>query len=52
MQRLFTDTKIFNEDFNVVTNEDAREYYISGDAKQHSSAVTGMNPTSGRLKGC
>lgn len=32
MQRLFTDTKIFNEDFNVVTNEDAREYYISGDA--------------------
>ncbi len=31
-QRLFTQTKIFNEDFNVVTNEDAREYYISGDA--------------------
>lgn len=23
---------IFNEDFNVITNEDAREYYISGDA--------------------
>lgn len=31
-QRLFHDTAIFNEDFNVVTNEDAREYYISGDA--------------------
>ncbi len=31
-QRLFTQTEIFNEDFNVVTNEDAREYYISGDA--------------------
>lgn len=31
-QRLFTETSIFNEDFNVVTNEDAREYYISGDA--------------------
>ena len=31
-QRLFTETEIFNEDFNVVTNEDAREYYISGDA--------------------
>lgn len=31
-QRLFTQTDIFNEDFNVVTNEDAREYYISGDA--------------------
>lgn len=23
---------IFNEDFNAITNEDAREYYISGDA--------------------
>ena len=32
MQHLFTETKIFNEDFNSVTNEDAREYYISGDA--------------------
>lgn len=32
MQRLFTETSIFNEDFNVVTNEDAREYYISGSA--------------------
>ena len=31
-QRLFTQTKIFNEDFNAVTNEDAREYYIAGDA--------------------
>ena len=31
-QHLFTETKIFNEDFNSVTNEDAREYYISGDA--------------------
>ena len=31
-QRLFTETEIFNEDYNVVTNEDAREYYISGDA--------------------
>ncbi len=31
-QRLFHDTDIFNEDFNAVTNEDAREYYISGDA--------------------
>lgn len=32
MQRLFTETGIFNDDFNAVTNEDAREYYISGDA--------------------
>ena len=32
MQHLFTETLIFNEDFNAVTNEDAREYYISGDA--------------------
>lgn len=32
MQRLFVETDIFNEDFNVVTNEDAREYYIAGDA--------------------
>lgn len=31
-QRLFNETDIFNEDFNAVTNEDAREYYISGDA--------------------
>lgn len=31
-QRLFNDTSIFNADFNAVTNEDAREYYISGDA--------------------
>jgi len=31
-QRLFTQTKIFNEDYNAVTNEDAREYFISGDA--------------------
>jgi len=31
-QRLFTETSIFNEDFNAVTNEDAREYYIAGDA--------------------
>ncbi|MFU0827136.1 MAG: hypothetical protein ACFWTJ_06285 [Lachnoclostridium sp.] len=23
---------IFNEDFNAISNEDAREYYISGDA--------------------
>ena len=32
MQHLFNETSIFNEDFNAVTNEDAREYYISGDA--------------------
>ena len=31
-QRLFTETAIFNEDYNAITNEDAREYYISGDA--------------------
>ena len=31
-QHLFNETSIFNEDFNAVTNEDAREYYISGDA--------------------
>lgn len=31
-QRLFKDTEIFNKDFNAVSNEDAREYYISGDA--------------------
>ncbi len=29
---LFEDTKIFNSDFNSVTNEDAREYFIAGDA--------------------
>ena len=38
-QHLFNETKIFNEDFNAVTNEDAREYYISGDA----SAFIGGN---------
>ncbi len=31
-QRLFTETNIFNADYNAVTNEDAREYYIAGDA--------------------
>lgn len=31
-KRLFTETSIFNEDFNAITNEDAREYYIAGDA--------------------
>ena len=31
-QRLFKDSGIFNADFNAITNEDAREYYISGDA--------------------
>ena len=31
-QHLFNETDIFNEDFNAVTHEDAREYYISGDA--------------------
>jgi raffinose/stachyose/melibiose transport system substrate-binding protein len=31
-QRLFTSTSIFNEDFNAITNEDAREYYIAGQA--------------------
>ena len=31
-QHLFNETKIFNEDFNAVTNEYAREYYISGNA--------------------
>lgn len=31
-QRLFTQTKIFNADFNAVTNEDTREYFIAGDA--------------------
>ncbi len=31
-QRLFTETTIFNADFNAVTNEDAREYFIAGDA--------------------
>ncbi len=31
-QYLFAETDIFNEDFNAVTNEDAREYYISGSA--------------------
>ena len=36
MQHLFTETSIFNEDFNAVTNEDAREYYISGDAAAFS----------------
>ena len=38
-QHLFKETKIFNEDFNAVTNEDAREYYISGNA----AAVIGGN---------
>lgn len=31
-QRLFNETDIFNDDFNAVTNEDAREYYIAGTA--------------------
>lgn len=31
-QRLFNETEIFNADFNAINNEDAREYYISGDA--------------------
>ena len=31
-QRLFTQTDLFNKDFNSVTNEDAREYYIDGSA--------------------
>ena len=31
-QRLFTQTNLFNADFNAVTNEDAREYYIDGSA--------------------
>lgn len=31
-QRLFTQTNIFNADYNAVTNEDAREYYIAGNA--------------------
>ena len=31
-QRLFCETKIFNSNFNTVTNEDAREYYIAGQA--------------------
>lgn len=31
-QRLFTATDIFNADYNVITNEDAREYYIAGSA--------------------
>ena len=31
-QRLFTQTDLFNKDFNVVSNEDAREYYIAGTA--------------------
>ena len=31
-KRLFTGTKIFNADFNAVTNEDAREYFIAGQA--------------------
>lgn len=29
---LFTESGIFNDDFNAVTNEDAREYFIAGDA--------------------
>ena len=31
-QRLFTETSLFNKDFNAITNEDAREYYVSGEA--------------------
>ena len=31
-QYLFSETEIFNEDYNAVTNEDAREYFIAGDA--------------------
>ena len=29
-KRLFADTTIFNPDYNAVTNEDAREYFIAG----------------------
>ncbi len=38
-QRLFTNTSVFNKDYNAITNEDAREYYISGEA----SAFIGGN---------
>jgi len=31
-KRLFTETEIFNPNFNTVTNEDAREYFIAGEA--------------------
>ncbi len=31
-KRLFCETKIFNSNFNTITNEDAREYYIAGQA--------------------
>ena len=32
MERLFSKTNLFNVDFNAINNEDAREYYISGEA--------------------
>lgn len=38
-QRLFTETEIFNKDFNAITDEDTREYYIAGDA----AAIIGGN---------
>ncbi len=38
-QRLFAETDIFNADYNAVTNEDAREYFIAGD----SAAFIGGN---------
>lgn len=31
-KHLFTETSIFNPNFNTITNEDAREYYIAGQA--------------------
>ena len=32
MKYLFTEEKIFNDDFGMVTNEQAREFYITGNA--------------------
>ena len=32
MERLFSKTNLCNVDFNAINNEDAREYYISGEA--------------------
>jgi len=31
-QDIFANTNVFNKDYNAINNEDAREYYIAGDA--------------------
>lgn len=51
MQNLFTKTDIFNKDFNAITNEDAREYYISGQAAAYIGGNWDVSYIQSSLKG-